>query len=709
MPFSALVFRIHTIPRQPWSLVPPRNEAKSFITSLQKKRKLSRQDKLEAQLPARAAKLDGSSSPSRQSLSPTRRPPLAESASKLISSPSSPYCLSQHIGQAGAGTGRSPTPERTNSAASSPSGAYADLTLDNNRGEHALDPDDQRVKVIVDTSYSRGVHIQGSLSSRSTSLAKGVTSATDMEETTETTKPTGVLSVGENERPTSSSELASHIKNAGSLPANLQKENLAQYGKEAIIRSPPAEHDQRPSEGKPSSILQAQVAYQTPESGVSTDSSMSTRDMYLNSSLVPTVEPDALPSIDEQIKQVTQLAQNPMQEGQRGFVVSKKWLSRVLARGSNSISGEKFDKGASEGVIGPVNNTDINLVADPPFESLTDEAGEPFVPLKPGLQLSEDFEILPLAAWNLIVKWYGLSLGSDIITRYCHNTSTSEVTENLQYELHPPIFTVLKLPDRSGGMTTKLVQEAAASPVKILASRHELYQTFLKRVKNLANIDLKTKVRVWRILGGLGAGAKSGMITPAHSRSNSPAPNYVAPVDPGNRLVLDVNTFAELQLGSQRELIETKDETANEKYNGHSNLDIVGLRQDGVIVLEEQIGGPAGGEWVSDNANRQVRSNGLAISVTKSGSTVVQDSLKPKAAGSGRSSPAPSGMMTRGRAQKQGRPIGTTGLNNLGNTCYMNSALQCIRSVEELTQYFLRTFTGSCRCEDVVANIIDSG
>lgn len=397
-----------------------------------------------------------------------------------------------------------------------------------------------------------------------------------------------------------------------------------------------------------------------------------------------------IPPIDEQIKLVTDLAQQDLQEGQKGYVVANKWLSRVLARGTEAEKTSKYGKEAREGPIGPVDNEGINLVTDPSAGRYEDEAGEPFVPLKPGLAMGDDFEVLPQAAWDLIIQWYGLSTGSPAIIRYCHNTSTSETQENLQYELHPPIFTILKLPIYDG-TSTKSLQERDAPPVKILASRHDLYQKFLKQAKEKAGIDLKTKVRVWRILGGLENGSQGGMITPAASRSNSPAPGAILSVDPGDKLVLDLHKFTGLQLGPQRELIEVADQTANEKYNGKaSRLDVVGLLQDEVLVLEEMIGGPAGGEWPSDTTRAK---NGLVpVSVTKSGATIVQNSLKPSANTSRSTSPARGGVLTRGRQAKNGRTPGTVGLSNLGNTCYMNSALQCVRSAKELTVYFLRGY-----------------
>ena len=396
-----------------------------------------------------------------------------------------------------------------------------------------------------------------------------------------------------------------------------------------------------------------------------------------------------IPPIDDQIQRVMSIINSDwMSEGLKGYVVACKWLSRVLSRGSDVTLASTYGKDAREAPIGPVDNTSIWLDTDAAVK-YEDEKGDEFVHIKENLLMGEDFEIVPQVVWDLIVQWYGLASGSPTITRYCHNTSTSDFQKNLQFEISPPIFTVLKLPDTAQGFQQKDLRERDAKPIKILASRHERFQNFLRRAKSMAGIDSKKKVRVWRLMGGLQEQQVDGMLTPAQSRSNSPAPGSTPLVNPGDKIVLDVHAFAQLQLGSQREIVEAKDETANANYNGRSTLDLIGLRQSEVIVLEEIVGGPAGGEWVSDASTAKARKNGVAISVTKSGSTVVKDTLRPNANDSRSTSPAPTGMMTRGRQSKTGTRRGTVGLGNLGNTCYMNSALQCVRSVEELTVYFL--------------------
>ncbi|KAF2751231.1 UCH-domain-containing protein [Sporormia fimetaria CBS 119925] len=387
----------------------------------------------------------------------------------------------------------------------------------------------------------------------------------------------------------------------------------------------------------------------------------------------------SLPSLDDQVAKVLALHHTPLKDGQEGYVISERWLERVFARTSENIKKpEQFDKAAVEGEIGPVDNSDLGDPDAAPA-SLLGPGGEDFVQLRPGLAIGHDFEILPREAWDLIVAWYGLKPNTPVIRRHVHNTALDSTSENLQYELYPPIFTIRKVRKTEGSADT-----SKTSP-RLVASRSDRYVDFLKTAKKVAGIDVKTKVRVWRVLVAaptdqLQRPQPSGMLTPESSpRPGSPVSATRTTVP----LLMDVAEFTGLEYGTQRELVTGKDETANEKYNGRSSLHIAGLAEDQVLILEEQ---DESGQYITESANKPVRIVETPPESNKT-SSKSSDGAQQKSS-TRRNSPAASHRVTRGRT-RSGRVRGTVGLTNLGNTCYMNSALQCIRSVEELSIYFL--------------------
>ncbi|USW52083.1 Putative peptidase C19, ubiquitin-specific peptidase, DUSP domain, ubiquitin specific protease [Septoria linicola] len=406
--------------------------------------------------------------------------------------------------------------------------------------------------------------------------------------------------------------------------------------------------------------------------------------------------------MSEQVAKVQALNALAPSEGDTGVCISNRWLARVMSRTTEGLASKEYPKEAREGPVGPLDNSDITPEGayDAPF--LSDAAGKSFVPLKPGLRIGDEFTILPEVAYGEIIANYGNTPGQKAILRRAHNTADAEASsENIQYELYPPTITVRKVPQpktdgqerpKSTGSSAgdfrarregrdKYGQRNEHDAVRIVSSRAEKYAMFLRRAKDAAGISSSTKVRVWRLKDpaqvsvDLPNANTSGMmtVTPPASTPGSPA-KEAAPT-----LIVAPDDFKKMEAGTELEHVNLGDVTVNPKYNGNSTMELAGAYEDMTLLLEEQIGGPAGGEFQSDSKR------GVLNIVNKNLGSKTNTASNSRA-----TSPAPGGMTTRGRALKNGKTRGTIGLQNLGNTCYMNSALQCIRSVEELAVFFLQ-------------------
>ncbi|ENH64585.1 Putative ubiquitin carboxyl-terminal hydrolase 12 [Fusarium oxysporum f. sp. cubense race 1] len=350
-----------------------------------------------------------------------------------------------------------------------------------------------------------------------------------------------------------------------------------------------------------------------------------------------------IPSLQEQIKIIETLLkayqEAQVKEGDKAYLVSNTWVQKALSLRGGSKDSKEGD--STSDLLGPVDNSDIIE------EVVTEPTGKEYIRLKQGTNENE-FTLFPEDAWKMVVDWYGIK-NVFTVHRLWSEISPLPIEQSLKAK-NPP-------------------------PYKFVRSRKYHAQTFVKEIKTATGVPLDRKIRLFmvpQVQQVSGPSEPSRALTPPDSPGRTH--NGASSIDTWSKLLLDNVSFS--QVRDQRVKCKLEDKTIDPKFNGSSNLTMFDLVTDQTLVIDEAIDS----FWVS-NYTGETPPNGLAIP-TRSGLA--------SSNASGRSSPAPGGPLTRGRTgKKPGRSIGVVGLQNLGNTCYMNSALQCVRSVEELTKYFL--------------------
>lgn len=370
-------------------------------------------------------------------------------------------------------------------------------------------------------------------------------------------------------------------------------------------------------------------------------------------------------SMKDHVKSIHTLVEEqnarPLEEGQQCFLVSRSWLAKVPDLKSPKYNIEDWSS------IPLVDNSDIvsEVINDPCVGETVDILKRKFVRLKPGYDL-EQFEPFPPGAWELLAKWPGLKDDQIPILRTAH--ATGENGANVMWEWHPPVLTIYRV----WSAVNELPRDKDAVPARLVRSRSTKFQVFLKQAKRVTGIDLSQRVRAWSVLQPPTGETDNTSVSDGNQDST--------PSQAWKRLHLAVDSFLALESGSERELIDFGDLTNQQNQKSVKTLGSLGITKDQAIVLDPHKGG---NNWTTTQVSSQTRT---ALPSRNSSANLTVQNRNTK---SGRTSPVSHGPLTRGRSQKSGRVPGCVGLANLGNTCYMNAALQCVRSVEELTKYFL--------------------
>ncbi|EFP82394.2 S-formylglutathione hydrolase [Puccinia graminis f. sp. tritici CRL 75-36-700-3] len=374
--------------------------------------------------------------------------------------------------------------------------------------------------------------------------------------------------------------------------------------------------------------------------------------------MVKEVEMDEIPSPQEQARLYHSFRSIRMATDQTWYLIHQQWFNTW----SSSI-GIATDDSTAAGTT--TTTTDIPSIDN---SDLLDHENQ----LRFGISIGIDCEIIPEEFWNLLVKWYGLKQPTHAIPR---SVIAPSGPSSESVEFYPPSFIFhLILP---------------SSNLEELESEQ---QYDLNLIRQLPNLVIQKRFSIGNSIGDLKRELTSNLLPAGLLTRSFKLWSIHSPPSNPNQLILSVSEFGNLET----QLVEPSSGDAadlNEALltDPVNVLAIEQQDQEGHWLINPKSAPPStppqlqdddptssgpvfgGQEWL----DRMEKMNQANLLDPKFSITSPNSDLSLVAFNS-----AQSAFKARGIR-------GLVGLTNLGNTCFMNSALQCLSNCPELKTYFL--------------------